>query len=407
MVKSAHLTGPVSRQAGGLFGAISRLAQLQYQQGMQVRVFGLWDKFTELDGDAWSPISVSAFKQPWLKLVGPDGFLSELGAFAPDIMHTHGLWLYSSIAARKYSRANKRPYFISPHGMLDPWAVKNSAWKKKLALLLYECAHLRNAACLRALCKSEARSVREFGLKNPICVIPNGIDMPTESVPFQAPWKDAVVPGCKVLLFLSRIHPKKGLVNLLKAWGKNRQLVVGNGQSVGWALAIAGWDQGGHEADLKRLCTELSIPFADIREPAGSQQSPGSVLFLGPQFGEAKAACYHRCDAFVLPSFSEGLPMVVLEAWAHAKPVIMTPECNLPEGLSVGAALKVEATELSLMAGLNEFCHMTAGDRLAMGSRGRDLVLKQFTWTKVAEEMKAAYLWVLGGGAKPDCLSDV
>jgi len=413
MLKSAHLTGLVSRKAGGLFEAVSCLVQSQHQQGMDVKVFGLWDEFAETDLKAWKPVPVTAVKLSWPKLMGRSPQLfDELQAFGPDISHTHGLWLYSSIATKNYSLGRSRPYLISPHGMLDPWALKNSRWKKLIAYWLFEREHLRRARCFRALCASEAHSIRQLQLKNDIAVIPNGVDLPAESIPPAPPWKDALEPGEKVLLFLSRIHPKKGLVNLLKAWEKVLKSENENGESDKWILAIAGWDQGGHELELKQLATELGLAWTDIREcgtasnsgPKNASPTPCSVIFLGPQFDEAKDACYYYCDAFVLPSFSEGLPMVVLESWANSKPVIMTPECNLPEGFAAGAALKTEANETSLVAGLNELRSMTTEDRLAMGSCGRDLVLKRFTWTQVANQMQAVHLWILGGGTKPDCV---
>jgi glycosyltransferase involved in cell wall biosynthesis len=329
-------------------------------------------------------------------------------ASGADIGHTHGLWLYSSVVTLDWHRKTGRPYVISPHGMLDPWAVRNSAWKKKLALLFFEQEHLQKAACIRALCESEAKAIRRFGLKNPIAIIPNGIDLPTGPFPSSPPWKDAIEPGKKVLLFLSRIHPKKGLVNLIKAWARNMLPKGGNHRPEDWVLAIAGWDQGGHEAKLKDLATELGLAWYDIREHEKKSKSRPfcPLLFLGPQFDDAKSACYHYCDAFVLPSFSEGLPMVVLEAWANSKPVVMTPECNLPEAFPASAALRVEATEDSLAAGLNELRQMKDAERQAMGNRGHDLVVKRFTWTQVANQMQAVHLWVLGGGSKPDSIME-
>ena len=282
--------------------------------------------------------------------------------------------------------------------MLDPWALKNSRWKKQFAWHLFEAAHLRGARCFRALCKSEVNSIRQLGLKNDIVVIPNGIDLPSGAPPAAPPWKNLVAPEQKVLLFLSRIHPKKGLVNLIKAWAELR--------TSDWVLAIAGWEQGGHEAELKQLCNDQGIPFADIREPSSILHSPPSVLFLGPQFNANKAACYHHCDAFVLPSFSEGLPMVVLEAWANAKPVLMTPECNLPEGFQAGAALKIEPNETSIAAGLQNLFAMNDSERAAMGNRARELVESRFTWPQVGRQMRAVHEWILGGGARPNCVLD-
>ncbi|HZI31237.1 MAG TPA: glycosyltransferase [Candidatus Binatia bacterium] len=449
MFKSAHLTASISRKAGGLFDAVQRLVQARAGQGEDVKVFGVWDEFAEADLPSWKPVSALAFTPSWPKVIGRSPrFLEELTAFEPDICHTHGIWLYPSVATKNYSRTGKRPYLISPHGMLDPWAMNHSRWKKKIAWALFERDHLRGANCLRALCASEAQSIRQLGLKNDIAIIPNGIDLPqnekaeilkaetlkadkiktadhdlriTTCGPDQvlqaerlktemlknganAPWEGYVEPGKKVLLFLSRIHPKKGLVNLLKAWEEDRRWKMEDGRSDEWVLAIAGWEQGGHEAELKRLCSELQIPFADIREPKSVVRGPWSVVFLGPQFNAAKAACYRNCDAFVLPSFSEGLPMVVLEAWAHSKPVIMTPECNLPEGFQAAAALRAEATEAGILSGLRELQRMTDSERLAMGTRARRLVEERFTWERVGEQLRAVQEWILGGGAKPECV---
>ena len=98
--------------------------------------------------------------------------------------------------------------------------------------------------------------------------------------------------------------------------------------------------------------------------------------------------------------------MVVLEAWANSKPVIMTEECNLPEGFSTNVALKVETSEAGMVAGLNELLRMTQAERMMMGSRAHDLVLERFTWSQVGKQLQLLQEWVLGGGAKPDCVLD-
>jgi poly(glycerol-phosphate) alpha-glucosyltransferase len=430
MIKVANLTASISRKGGGLFDAVQRLAQSHDRRQFDERVFGLRDEFTDADLAKWAPVPATAFAATGFKPLGysPE-FAPALENFAPDICHTHGLWVYPSVAVKNYNRKSARPYLVSPHGMLDPWALQNSRWKKRLAWTLFEQAHLRGAKCLRALCASEADSIRKLNLGNPIVVIPNGIDLPQRSADIlpaehtlpenlvgsaggtpaarwrQAPpWQHLIQPGQKVLLFLSRIHPKKGLVNLLKAWAACHSSPAT--RHAEWVLAIAGWDQGGHEAELKQLCAGLQIPFTDLREsqPSSTLHPPSSVLFLGPQFNEAKLACYAHCDAFVLPSFSEGLPMVVLEAWANAKPVLITPECNLPEGFQAEAAVNIAATEAGVTAGLTELLRMTETERAAVGNRGRALVEARFTWSRVAAQTEEVYQWMLGGGAKPGSL---
>ena len=172
------------------------------------------------------------------------------------------------------------------------------------------------------------------------------------------------------------------MANLIRAWNE-----TSNSQRDGqrWVLVIAGWDQGGYENELKR------VGFA------------ASVVFLGPRFGAEKTECYRTCDAFILPSLSEGLPMTVLEAWSYAKPVLMTAECNLPEGFSADAALRIGSSADEIAAGLNQLFEMSDDDRAAMGTRGRTLVARKFSWPRIGEEAHAVYEWVLGG-APPETI---
>ena len=234
--------------------------------------------------------------------------------------------------------------------------------------------------------------MRAYGLKNPICVIPNGVDLP-----LAAPQRESRHPrlpeGRKVLLYLGRLHPKKGLSTLIAAWSRVR---AGD-----WILAVAGWDQAGHEAELKRQATELGLAWAE-GTPQGGEDT--SLYFLGPQFGEAKESCYHSCDAFILPSLSEGLPMVVLEAWAYGKPVLMTSACNLPEGFRAEAALQIGASEEKIEAALRNLFRLSRDERETMGRKGRILVEERFDWRKVAGQMASAYEWMLGGGTRPNGL---
>jgi poly(glycerol-phosphate) alpha-glucosyltransferase len=264
--------------------------------------------------------------------------------------------------------------------MLDGWALRNARWKKRIAAALYENQHLRGAACLHALSEAEARSIRGYGLRNPICVIPNGIDLPD---PRESDAKTRS-ENRKTLLYLGRLHRKKNLANLIRAWNKTFNSRGLNSDS--WVLAIAGWDEGGYENELKQIATGAS------------------VVFLGPRFDAEKSECYRTCDACILPSLSEGLPMTVLEAWAHAKPVLMTPECNLPQGFEANAALRIGTTGEEIAAGLKQLDEMSDNDRSQMGNRGRTLVATRFSWPRIGEQMRAVYKWVLGGGAPPETI---
>jgi len=395
-MKTVCIMDSVSRANGGIFEAERRLQQnLRTQMGIDVQVVGLQDSHTESDRGAWSPLVPVT-----LSVRGPQafgfapGFTDTLIKTDADLGYLVGLWKFPSVAAIRWSNQSGKPLMIAPHGMLDPWALKNSGVKKKIAGWLFQNNQLSRAACLRALCPAESDSIRAYGLSNPICVIPNGIDLP--EISDRSALRHALFPPDKrVLLYLGRLHPKKGLAHLLSAWSKE--------QSAGknWILAIAGWDQGGHEAELKQQATDLGIDWADN---ARRDSTSSTVLFLGPQFGDDKEACYRSSDAFILPSFSEGLPMVVLEAWAYAKPVLMTAECNLPEGFAAHAALRMEPTVESIAKGLRQLFMLSREDSLTMGRQGRALVEDRFAWRKLAVQMASVYEWMVDGGPKPDCV---
>src|SRR5213076_1271583 len=193
------------------------------------------------------------------------------------------------------------------------------------------------------------------------------------------------------------------VASLIRAW--KQTLNSDRPISESWVLAIVGWDQGGYDRTLKQLANDRGLLFADVssdRTELSRQQSTApSLAFLGPQFGAEKNACYRACDAFILPSLSEGLPMTVLEAWAYGKPVVMTPECNLPEGFAAGAALQIGTTPEEIAAGLKQLNEMSDDDRRTMGARGRSLVATKFSWPRIGEQMQSVFEWVLGGGPTP------
>ena len=494
-MKAILVMDSISRAGGGLLEAEVRLQQELDRLGVPTSVFGLEDSFSESDIPRWGPLLPRVFRTVGMTALGasPD-MRRELLAENADLIYRVGLWRFPSRYAHEWSRQKRRPEVIAPHGMLDPWAVRHSGWKKRLARLWFEGAHLRDAACIRALCQSEADSIRAYGLKNPVCIIANGVDLPLETQDGKT--QDARgetedgsqrtevggrksddgsqrKEGRKVLLFLGRLHPKKGIASALRAWGELQTKDQGPRTKDSWTFAIAGWDQGGHEAELKQLCDELGLAWSDIpaaefvgplcgvpgpsslvelggsqgTSQAGSheqimheseahlhdrprttdhgQRTATSVAFLGPAFGETKAALLRQADAFILPSFSEGLPMSVLEAWSYRLPVLMTDHCNLPEGFANDAAMRIgtEVGEsgqgtgvrsrgtgtggqpMGIAGGMRELLEMSDGERATMGQNGRLLVERQFTWTQVAAQMKEVYEWVLGGGERPDCVS--
>lgn len=386
-MRVGFLTASISRQAGGILWATQPLAHYLGEFFCEVQVFAGRDSYTENDLGEWGGVNLNI-----LNRIGPVkfGYLpdlqKELSSADLDVVHTHGLWMYSSIAARRWGRRTGKPWIVSPHGMLDPWALRNARWKKQFSGLLYENSHLRGAACLHALSVAEAAAFRDLGLTNPIAVVPNGVDLPKLSVTVSPPqWSRELNANSRVLLFLGRLHPKKGLLNLLRAWAQQRQMT-----SEPWVLVIAGWDQNNHQEELKSMVSDLGIAT--------------SVRFIGPQFKEQKVASLIHANAFVLPSFSEGLPMAVLEAWSYGLPVVMTPQCNLPEGYSARAAIEAEPDVASLRDALQILFNMSDKQLHEMGACGRALVAEQFTWLHLSEKMLSVYRWVSGYRDIPECV---
>ena len=378
----------VSRHAAGVGVSVRGLCE-RLRKDCRISVLSVKDEFSELDRGAWEPLEPLLFDYHGPRQIGYAPKLKRaMQAMSCDLIHNHGLWMYPDLAARQAAQRADVPLVVSPHGMLDAWALHNSAWKKRLAGWLFTNRTLHHAACLHALCESEYHSIREYGLKNPVCVIPNGVDLPSDAeTPKPASNHGRADDTRKTVLFMGRIHAKKGLENLVKAWGAVKSRRYPNN---GWRLVITGGDQLGHEDWLKRMVCDLALER--------------DVLFTGLLQGRDKEAALTRADAFVLPSYSEGLPIAVLEAWAHHLPVVMTSQCNLPEGFAARAALEVRPEPQSIAEGLLRLFSMTPQERRAAGDRGRALVESRFTWPAVAEQMMNVYRWLRRGGPQPDCV---
>lgn len=375
------LVSSLSRRAGGLFESVRNLSLALRVQGVDVSVFGVGDEDTERDIGHWEPLVPRIFIRH-----GPRAFAyapqmaCALDAANLDLLHLHGLWTYTSVATWRWQRRTGRPVFISPRGMLDGWALANSGMKKHLALAAYEGRNLRGACALHALNESEARSISRVVPGKPVVVLPNAVNLPPPSR-FR---RERGAGTRKVALFLGRIHPKKGVGELIDAWAIAR--AAAPDLMAGWHLDIAGWDDGGYLAALERRRLKLGLE--------------DDVAFIGPVYGAEKAAALASAEVFILPSYSEGLPMSVLEAWSYEMPVLMTEFCNLEPGFAARAALHIDPAPETLAKQL--VAHLSTPDLAGYGRRGRTLVERQYTWPGIAEKMAAAYRWAARGEAPPE-----
>jgi glycosyltransferase involved in cell wall biosynthesis len=362
-----EVTQSVSRLGGGLFESVRHLAQAIHCSGQQqVRVSALADSKTAEDIRHWTPLPVRVHKA-----IGPSAFgfspglLRELATAEADLVHLHGLWRFTSIAVRLWARRTGKPYIISPHGMLEPWALHQKWGRKQVGLWLFERRCLSQAACIRATSLLEARSIRQAGFTNRVEVVPNGIKIMSGVSSSQS---SGGRHGRRAL-FLSRLHPKKGLINLVQAWAQVRP--------AGWRLGIAGPDEAGHCAKVRAEASRCGIL--------------DRVEFLGEVTGEHKARTYEKAELFVLPSFSENFGLVVAEALSAGVPVITTRATPWSELEEHRCGWWIETGIEPLANALKQATSLPAGLLKVMGERGRRLVQHRYDLSKTALLMAEVY----------------
>lgn len=367
------VTAAASRLGGGVFEAVAAQAAMIRAAGGEVAIFALEDAHSAEDATRLAPSPVTN-----LPVLGPQqiGFAPTLAQSLIDAdldcLHAHGIWMYPSRAATIWARRTGRPYLVSPHGMLDPWITGRGRWKKTLARLGYERANWHAATCLHALTGREAEDIaRETGRRDSL-VIPNAGPAPGPLV---------AEPRANEVLFIGRIHPKKNIVALVDAW---EALAARAALPHGARLTIAGW---GEPADVAVFEARM----------AGAHPS---IAFVGPCFGEAKAARLAAARYMILPSLSEGLPMAVLEAWAAGMPTLMTSECNLPEGFDAGAALDCGFTADAIAACLVRAFAMPHDQWQAMASAAHGLASAEFSPAAIARRWTDAYAALIADSAE-------
>jgi len=289
-----------------------------------------------------------------------------------DLIHLHGVWDPVIRAAASATLQKRKPFVLTPHGMLDPWSLQQKPVRKQIALRLGYRRMLDGAAFLHFLTDAERDGTADLHLKSPPLVIPNGIfleelgPLPQRGV-FRAAQPEFA--GGKLILFLGRLHFKKGLDILGDAFASvAREFPDAH-------LIVAGPDYGAREAFQSQVA-RLGIST--------------KVHLVGPLYGAEKIAAYHDCDCFCLPSRQEGFSLAIIEAMVCEAPVVITPECHFPEVAKAGAGIIVELNATGVAGGISTIFRDASAAR-KMGENGRNLVMGRYTWEKVAKEMIDGY----------------
>lgn len=370
--------------SGGPSRCVPGLAQGLARQGVDVRLLTLCADQGVLKNGIPRDYSLHGYKYDGsgfdglkaVKRLRRDLIMQVYENAADSIIHDNGLWLMINHVSAGAARKSGAPFIISSHGMLSPWAMKHKPFKKKIAWCLYQKNDLDTADLIHATSWQEAGWIRESVANKPIAVVPNGVDVP--------PWRQRTYADRdrRTILFLSRIYPVKGLLNLVAAW----QLI----KAPGWRIVIAGPDEAGHQKEV-----------AAAIESAGLQEW---FEFTGPVADDDKWDWFFNADLFVLPSYTENFGIVVAEALACGVPVITTTGTPWQELIRHECGWWVDIGVQPLAEALVDAISRSDSEREAMGARGRELVESSYGWDKIARDMRTVYEWVLGGGSPPACV---
>ena len=295
-----------------------------------------------------------------------------------DIIHNHGLWLMPNVYAGWAASRARTPLVVAPRGMLGDAALRFSRKKKALFWRLLQGPAIRHTACFHATSGQEYQDIRAYGLSQPVAIIPNGIDLP------QSPRKPMAYAADRVVLSLGRIHPKKGLDRLVRAWAKVEPV------HPNWRLRIVGPAELGHDAELRALVANLKLARVSI-EPA--------------IFGEEKCTALRDAEFFVLPTLNENFGMTVAESLAAGTPVISTKGAPWA-GLEVEhCGWWIDHGIEPLAAALGRAMALPHEELCAMGARGQAWMARDFGWDAIAGKMAAAYSWLSSKADRPEWIS--
>lgn len=283
----------------------------------------------------------------------------------PDVVHINGIWSPQNWGFQKVSQELGIKVILSPHGMLEPWILAQNPWKKKIGLFLYQKKAIQRAEYIHATAQMEKDSVRKLGFTNEIEIIPNGIDLTDVK-------KNKEYYGTRKMVFLSRIHPKKGIELLLNAWS--------NSNTEGWILEIAGNGDENYITNLIETAKELK-----------------NVNFVGTKYGEHKWDFLRSADVMILPTHSENFGIVVAEALAVGVPVITTQGTPWEDLEIYQCGWWIDLSVSNLEEIITRVIHISVDELKNMGKNGVQLVAVKYEIKAVTNQINDLYQKVLHG----------
>jgi len=386
-MKILHVVISLAPEWGGPTKMVHELTEALVEKGVEVSLFAPVRRGGEAEITCPKGVNMQLFEEGfgarWWPGYSPGlarKVMQEMGKF--DLVHIHELWSHPHLAASQAARKSGKPYVVTVHGGLEPWAINHKAFKKKIYWALFQRRILQRATALHAITDEEVKHIRACGIDNEILMIPNGIN-PQEfcSLPVRREM-ERLYPqfvGKQVVLFLGRLHPIKGLDILARAFGKVAKM------REDLCLLIVGPDSEGYKTEVVKILV--------------SEGALDKVVFAGMLIGQEKLAVFGGADIFVLSSYSEGFSIAILEAMACGLPVIITRQCHFPEVAEAGAGLVIEP-EVGQLAVAIERLLNEPELRQEMGRNGQRLVNDKFTWEKIANQMLVLYETVLKQGVK-------
>lgn len=391
-MKILHNIYSVSPSSFGLGSVALNLVREQVNLGYDSRIWCLDNEEERRWAAASSGVpedNIQSFPMTWPHILGLSLYMEKyskgVGGRNISIIHQHALWKGVSRTTNILRQRYSTPTIVAPHGSLEKWALKKSRWKKRLSLALFERGNLQEASCLHACSHQEVAGFRDFGLTNPVAVIPNGIGtswLQSEGSGSAFRKKFNIPESKRIILYLSRITPIKGLPMLMEALGSIRQNLSD------WILVLAGADEFGHLQDVQKAISDFGLQ--------------NNVVFTGMLRDQLKRNAYAAADVFVLSTLREAAPVVVLEALGAGVPVITTKGAQWQDLVTHECGWWTDITADALAFALKDAAQKSPAELKAMGERGRALVASRYTFKQSAQMTIELYDWLLGRRERPE-----